>query len=84
MDERIMIGVGIVLIIVGIAAAIIAGPMQFDAQVMAAMEDQLDEARSLRVRADIIRYGGLGLGAIGVVIMTAGLIKDQASAYNRM
>lgn len=82
MDERILIGIGIVLIVIGIVGAIVSGPVSLDSQSAVTMGDQA-AAKSLRLRADTLQYGGAGLAGVGLVLMTAGLVKGQLATASR-
>lgn len=74
MDERAWIVLGVVLVIVGIACAVYAGPMEMRAQTTYTAGD-LGAGESLRMQSDALRYGGLGLAAIGLVLMTGSWVK---------
>ncbi len=74
MDERILIGVGVAVVIAGMFLAIYSGPMDLDAQTAYAMGNQ-DEGRSLKFRSDLFQYGGGVTGALGVILITSGWLK---------
>ena len=64
-----MVIIGVILIIAAIAALIATGSMYEDLNGMKANAD---------IAKDIIRYGGLGAGAIGLVLLLVGLLKQSS------
>lgn len=74
MDERAWIVLGVVMVIFGVVCAIYAGPMEMQAQATYADGD-ISGGESLRMRADLFRYGGLGMAALGVVVMAGSWVK---------
>lgn len=83
MDERAWIVLGVVLVIIGIVCAIYAGPMEMRAETTYAGGD-IGGGESLRMRSDTLRYGGLGLAAIGLMLMAGSWVKYVVETSKRI
>lgn len=77
-----MIGLGIILILVGIVGAVQSGPMDMEART-AYSTGETEYGTDLKRRADLLHFGGFAVAAIGLVFMTAGLVKNQQARIDR-
>lgn len=74
MQNKTMITIGVVLVVAAVIAVIAAQPMYQEAQEVY-MWKSMDRGSQMHMTADIIKYGGFGAGAIGVVLLLVGLLK---------
>lgn len=83
MDERVWIVLGVVLVVIGVMCAIYAGPMEMQAERTYAGGD-IGGGDSLRMQADAFRYGGLGIAALGLMLMAGSWVKYVMETAKRI
>ncbi len=71
-------GVGILLIIIAVVAAVASQPIHQQGLETYLFEDS-DKGRIIMTAADLVKYVGIGIGAIGLALLIAGLIKKSDS-----
>jgi amino acid transporter len=76
MKKGTMIIIGIVLIIAAVVA-VVASQQMYDHAAQVWMFTSAPRGNEMRTQADIVKYGGIGGGVIGGILLLVGLLKKS-------
>ena len=79
MKKGTMIVLGLILV-VGAVVAVIASQSMYQQAANVWMFSSAPRGNEMRMQADIARYGGFGGGAVGAILLLAGLLKKAPTA----